>query len=130
MEQRNTEQWYAIKFFVKLVDSVKETYGKLVKVLGDEALSHAEVFRWHKDFKNGRESVGDEPRSGRPVETRTDNNLCAKMVPKNISAKQKHERMSISQDCLEQVEADPALLDRVITGDESWYFQYDPETKR
>ncbi|KAL4156059.1 hypothetical protein QTP88_000094 [Uroleucon formosanum] len=38
--------------------------------------------------------------------------------------------MSISQDCLEQVEADPTLLDRVITGDESWYFQYDPETKR
>ncbi|VVC30360.1 Pheromone/general odorant binding protein,Transposase, type 1 [Cinara cedri] len=50
--------------------------------------------------------------------------LCAKMVPKNLSVEQKHERMSISQDCLEQVEADPTLLDRVITGDESWYFQW------
>ncbi|KAL4085138.1 hypothetical protein QTP88_027430 [Uroleucon formosanum] len=56
--------------------------------------------------------------------------LCANMVPKNLLAEQKHVQMSISQDCLEQVEADPTLLDRVITGDESWYFQYDPETKR
>ncbi|KAL4103323.1 hypothetical protein QTP88_018700 [Uroleucon formosanum] len=56
--------------------------------------------------------------------------LCANMVPKNLLAEQKHVQMSISQDCLEQVEADPTLLDRVITGDESWHFQYDPETKR
>ncbi|KAL4136456.1 hypothetical protein QTP88_008004 [Uroleucon formosanum] len=56
--------------------------------------------------------------------------LCANMVPKNLLAEQKHVQMSISQDCLEQVEADPTLLDRVITGDESWYFRYDPETKR
>ncbi len=54
--------------------------------------------------------------------------LCAKMVPKNLSVEQKHERMAAAQDCLEQVESDPTLLDRVITGDESWFFQYDPET--
>jgi len=39
MEQRYTEQRYAIKFCVKLGDSVMETYDKLVKVFGDEALS-------------------------------------------------------------------------------------------
>jgi len=33
-------------------------------------------------------------------------------------------------DLLEQVEADPWIMDRVITGDESWFFHYDPETKR
>ncbi|VVC27483.1 Winged helix-turn-helix DNA-binding domain [Cinara cedri] len=52
-----------------------ETYDKLVKVFGDEALSRVQVFRWHTNFKNGRESVGDEPRSGRSVEARTDNNV-------------------------------------------------------
>ena len=51
--------------------------------------------------------------------------LCAKMVPKNLSDEQKAHRMNIAQDCLEQVESDPTLLDRVITGDESWFFQYD-----
>ncbi len=56
--------------------------------------------------------------------------LCAKTVPKNLLVEQKHERMATAQDCLKQVESDPTLLDCVITGDESWFFQYDPETKR
>ena len=34
------------------------------------------------------------------------------------------------RDILEQLEAEPALLGRVITGDETWVFEYDPETKR
>ena len=38
--------------------------------------------------------------------------------------------MSVSAELLEQVEADPELMEQVITGDESWFFQYDPETKR
>ena len=37
--------------------------------------------------------------------------------------------MSVCAEMLEQVEADPELMERVITGDESWFFQYDPETK-
>ena len=34
------------------------------------------------------------------------------------------------QDVLQQLEADDKLLENVITGDESWVFQYDPETKQ
>lgn len=56
--------------------------------------------------------------------------LCEKMLPKNLSEEQKQHRMSITEDCLEQAESDPTLLDRIITGDESWFFQYDRETKR
>lgn len=48
MKRRNVEQRYAIKFCVKLSDSATETYGKLIKVIGDEALSTAQVFWWHK----------------------------------------------------------------------------------
>lgn len=44
-------------------------------MFGDEAMSRAQVFRWHKEFKNGREGVEDEPRSGRAVEVRIDNNV-------------------------------------------------------
>ena len=38
--------------------------------------------------------------------------------------------MSVCAELLEQVEADLELMERVITGDESWFFQCDPETKR
>jgi hypothetical protein len=38
--------------------------------------------------------------------------------------------LSVCADLLDQVKADPELMDRVITGDENWCFQYHPETKR
>ncbi len=75
MEHRNIEQRYAMKFCVKPGDSAKDTYGKLVQVFVNEAVSRAQVFRWHRDFKNGCEGVNDELRSGRPIEIRTDNNV-------------------------------------------------------
>jgi hypothetical protein len=30
---------------------------------------------------------------------------------------------------LERLETEPDFLNRIITGDESWFFEYDPETK-
>ena len=38
--------------------------------------------------------------------------------------------MSVCAELLEQVEAHPELMERIITGDEIWILQYDPETKR
>jgi len=40
------------------------------------------------------------------------------------------ERAAACQDLLNMINADKNFLDKVITGDESWYFTYDPETKR
>ena len=39
-------------------------------------------------------------------------------------------RVQVCQDILEQLETDPNLLKRVVTGDESWIFEYDQLTKR
>jgi len=51
MERRNIEQRYAIKFCMKLGEFAEETLDKVVKVFGDEAMSRAQAFRWHKKFK-------------------------------------------------------------------------------
>jgi hypothetical protein len=56
--------------------------------------------------------------------------LCAKMVPKNLNDDQKARQVEVSAEMLERLENEPDFLNRVITGDESWFFEYDPETKR
>jgi len=42
---------------------------------GEHAVSRTQVFRWHKAFLDGRESVEEEPRSGRPCTSKTDENV-------------------------------------------------------
>jgi hypothetical protein len=56
--------------------------------------------------------------------------ICAKILPRHLTKQQRDARLSVRADLLEQMEAGPELMDRVITGDESWFFHYDPETKR
>jgi len=68
--QRSLEQRYAIKFCVKLGKPGSETLQLLRKAYGDAVLSSSQVFRWHKAFKDGRESVEDEQRAGRPSTSR------------------------------------------------------------
>jgi len=53
--------------------------------------------------------------------------VCAKMVPKELTEEQKQRRVTICQDLLERKDD---ILGRVITGDETWVYLYDPETKR
>ena len=48
----------------------------------------------------------------------------------NGSEDQKTRRLHVCQDILQQLQTDATLLEKVITGDESWIFEYDPETKR
>jgi len=51
--------------------------------------------------------------------------ISAKMVPRILTYDQKQRRFHISSDLLCNAE----MFDRVITGDETWSFQYDPKTK-
>jgi len=56
--------------------------------------------------------------------------VCAKMVPKNLTTEQKAYRKVVCLDLLDRLEREPEFFSRVITGDESWILEYDPETKR
>ncbi|XP_046959645.1 protein GVQW3-like [Vanessa cardui] len=55
--------------------------------------------------------------------------VAAKFVPKLLNFEQKQRRISIVQELLNDVNNDPDLLKRVITGDETWVYGYDVETK-
>jgi transposase len=71
----NFEQRCAIKFCGKLREGATDTHERIQRAFRDDSRSRAEVlvFRWHKDFVNGRETVEDEPRSGRPASVNTTN---------------------------------------------------------
>ena len=56
------EQRVNIKFCVKLGKTATETLQLLRDAYGDEALSRARVFEWHRRFVLGRVSVEDDTR--------------------------------------------------------------------
>ncbi|KAL4119443.1 hypothetical protein QTP88_012252 [Uroleucon formosanum] len=55
--------------------------------------------------------------------------VAAKFVPKLLSGEQKENRKQIATDLLECSESDDFFLKLIITGDETWVYGYDPETK-
>ncbi|GFT38701.1 protein GVQW3 [Trichonephila clavipes] len=71
----DNEQRFDIKFCFRHEHNETETFVKLQKAYGDSVLSRAQVFRWFKAFSEGRESIEDEPRSGRPSVSKTAENV-------------------------------------------------------
>ena len=104
-----------------------------------------------KRFSEGRDSVTDEEISGWPATSRTEENitkirqifcencwLTVRIIAEQVNIdrdtdrkilteEQKQRRVAICQDLLERRDY---ILGCVITGDETWVYQYDPETKR
>jgi len=72
MEIGKTEYRAVIKFLTKKGKKPQEILDDLVDVYGSSAPSKTTVFFWSNEFKRGRQSLEDDPRSGRPVEVTTD----------------------------------------------------------
>ena len=166
----SVEQRINLKFLVRLGKTSTEALKLHQKVYGDDTVLRTRLFEGHRRFKEGREEVEDDHRSGRPSTSRTDENvervrqkvrsdrrltvrmiadelgvnsekvwriitedlrmrkICAKMIPRLLNEEQKKRRVQVCQDILEQLETEHNLHKRVVTGDESWIFQYDPLT--
>ena len=56
--------------------------------------------------------------------------IYAKFVPRVLREDQKERRCQDSREMVELINSDPAVLDALVTCDESWIYCYDPETKR
>ena len=166
----SVKQRINLKFLVRLEKTPTEALKLLQEVYGDDTISRTRLFEWHRRFKEEREEMEDDHRSGRPSASRIDENvklvrqrvqsdrrltvrviadklgmnservwriitedlgmrkICARMLPRLLNEGQKQRRVQVCQDILEQTE--PNLLKRVVTGDESWIFEYNPLTKR
>ena len=55
--------------------------------------------------------------------------VSAKFVPRQLTMDQMECRMMVARDLFEKSTQDPTFLKMIVTGDESWVFAYDPETK-
>jgi len=123
----------------------------LVQVYGDNAMKKTAVYKWVKHFSEGRESVTDEERSGRPATSRNEENigkvhqivrenrrLTVRSIAEQVDIDRKTVRKILTEDLdmrkvcakMDLLERQDDILGHVIRGDETWVYQYDPETKQ
>ncbi len=55
---------------------------------------------------------------------------CMRFVLHALTTEQTEQRLNHAYYLIETIKSDPNFSDSIITGDESWCFAYDPETKR
>jgi hypothetical protein len=56
--------------------------------------------------------------------------IAAKFVPQFLTNDQKQRHVNVCLEPREKANEDPTFISRIITGDESWIYGYDPETKQ
>jgi histone-lysine N-methyltransferase SETMAR len=56
--------------------------------------------------------------------------ISARFVPRLLSEDQKALRVSLCRELKQQARDDPNFISNIITGDETWVYDYDPETKQ
>jgi len=55
--------------------------------------------------------------------------VALKFVPRLLSVDQKQQRLDVCLDLKENIVNDPSFVSNIITGDETWVYAYDLETK-
>jgi len=56
--------------------------------------------------------------------------LCARFVPHSLTPEQREDQVTFCQDIIAMADADKNFFNKVITGDETCCFAYDPEKKQ
>ena len=107
----SAEQQINLKFLVRLGKTRTEALKLLQEVYGDDTMSKTHLFEWHRRFKEGREEVEDDHRSGRPSISRTDENV-------------EHVRQKVRSDChlavrmiANELDINSEMVWRIITED-------------
>jgi len=171
-ELLDLEQRSVIKLLTKEGKKPKEIFERIVAVYGEPAPSYYKVKFWSKQFKWGRDSIEDDPHTGRPMDA-TSEEMCQKLeslvladrrmkvsrlaeetgisagavwtiihekldmpkvsarwAPRMLSPFQKDTRRQCCQENLELLTEDPEhFFQRLVTGEETWVYHRDPESK-
>ena len=56
--------------------------------------------------------------------------VAVKFVPRLLSEDQRANHLDVCREMIDQLKTDPNFLSKIITGDESWCYGYDLETKQ
>ena len=56
--------------------------------------------------------------------------ICSRFMPHKLTDEQKATRMETSGDFISMCDQDPLFLENIVTGDETWCYQFDPKSKR
>jgi len=56
--------------------------------------------------------------------------ICSRFVPHKLTEERKAKRMETSGDFITMSDKVPSFLRTIVTGDETWCYQFDPESKR
>ncbi|XP_015905527.1 protein GVQW3-like [Parasteatoda tepidariorum] len=55
--------------------------------------------------------------------------VAAKLVPKDLNFIQKRNCVDVAKDMICEAESDPTFIRRIITGDETWVYEYDTQSR-
>jgi len=111
MSRLQLEQRTNIKFLVKLGKSGNEIREVLVQVYWDNGMKKTAVYKWVKRFSEGRESVTDEERPGRPATSRTEENIA------NVRQIVRENRRLTVRSIAEQVNIERETVRKILTED-------------
>ena len=56
--------------------------------------------------------------------------ICSRFVPHSLTPEQKDQRIAACWDLIATADRDPDFFKKIVTGDKTWRFAYDPTTKR
>lgn len=153
--------------------SASDSLNRLSTAFPDSAPSRTTVYEWYSEFRNGRVSLKDSARVGRPMEATNEENveairgilsvdsrvtieylsdqlgistgsvhnilhdklkmrrISARWVPHLLSQDQKNRRVTWCEEMLFRYQhGESRQLRNLITGDETWVYCYDPESKQ
>ena len=79
-----------------------QTYGKMTAANMNYKVSRRLIFKWHKHFQDGRESLEDDSRSGRPVHVKLHNLTVSLMDAYIDKGTVQHQKMELTSNVFKQ----------------------------